>query len=49
MVQFLSQPVSSENTVAHSQQCLRTHHTISTYKFSILIWIHFLKDSVERI
>ena len=35
MVQFLSQPVSSENIVAHSQQCLRTHHTISTYKFSI--------------
>ena len=37
MVQFFLQLVSSENTVAHSaEQSLRTHHTISTYKLSIL-------------
>ena len=37
MVQFFSQLVSSENTVAHSaEQSLRTHHTISRYKLSIL-------------
>ena len=37
MVQFFSQLVSLENTVAHSaEQSLRTHHTISRYKLSIL-------------